>query len=190
MRQDETWNNDKEFGRDMKKLLLLLLLIPNLVMAEATIGDALSGILSSLLDLIVYIIDAFQKLFRGDILELGIIQAVLLVLIIGWVINYIIIPLFNSVIGTIGVLFEAVGLTKLFMYLFSKIVILAKKCYELYDFPLSWLRKKADKCQNFRFFGILNFLMLTFLFFYNISVFLLLFGLLLFLAALIGWIIK
>ena len=182
----------------MKKLLLLLLLIPNLVMAEATIGDALSGILSLLLDLIVYIIDAFEKLFRGDILDLGIIQAVLLFLIIVWFITYIIIPLFNSVIGTIGVLFEAVGLTKLFMYLFSKIVIplfskiviLAKKCYELYDFPLSWLRKKADKCQNFRFFGILNFLMLTFLFFYNISVFLLLFGLLLFLAALIEQIVK
>ena len=174
----------------MKKLILILLLIPNLVMAETTIRDALSSILSLLLDLIVYIIDAFEKLFRGDILDLGIIQAVFLFLIIVWFITYIIIPLFNSVIGTIGVLFEAVGLTRLFIYLFSKIVVPAKKLYELYAFPLSWLRKKVDKYQNFWFFGILNFLMLTFLFFYNISVFLLLFGLLLFLAALIEWIIK
>ena len=73
----------------MKKLILLLLLIPNVVMAETTLRDVLVTTLEHLLSLLKSIIDAFQKLTSGDILDLTIFQAVFLVIIFLWILDYI-----------------------------------------------------------------------------------------------------
>ena len=148
----------------MKTLLLLLFLIPNLVMAEATIGDALSGILSLLLDLIVYIIDAFQKLFRGDILDLGIIQAVLLFIF------------FVFVYALICNWLDALEKTKVGKSLFistNKFFNAISKYPDYFMFPISWLSKKINKYKGQWFYYLLVFLksILGF-FFYSLMFFL------------------
>ena len=166
----------------MKKLLLLLLFIPNLVMAETTVGDVLVSILEYLLRLVKSIIDAFQKLNSGDFLDLTIFQAVFLLIIFLWILGYVV-NLINSAGEKIEFFFETVGLTKLFVFLFSKIRVLAKKCNEFYNFPASWLIKKVHKYDGCWFFIILNILLFSFLFVYYILTFLLFIGLLIFLAA-------
>ena len=170
----------------MKKLILLLLLIPNVVMAETTLRDVLVTTLEHLLSLLKSIIDAFQKLTSGDILDLTIFQAVFLVIIFLWILDYIS-NLLDSVGKKTEVFFEAVGLTKLLVFLFGKIravtKVVTKKCYEFYNFPASWLIKKAQKYDDCWFFIILNILIFSFLFVYYILTFILFIGLLIFLAA-------
>jgi len=146
-------------------------------MAETTLGDVLVTILEHLLSLVKSIIDAFQKLNSGDILDLTIFQAVFLLIIFLWILGYIV-NLIDSVGKKTEVFFETVGLTKFFVFLFGKIRILTKKCYGLYNFPASWLIKKAQKYDDCWFSIILNILIFIFMLVYMLSFVLLFFGLL------------
>tara|TARA_B100000795_G_C22612927_1_gene365810 strand:+ start:216 stop:722 length:507 start_codon:yes stop_codon:yes gene_type:complete len=151
-------------------------------MGDTTIRDALFGILDLLVSLILdlvylildlvyllldfklYIIDAFQKLFRGNITDLSTIQAVLL--FIFFVIVYVLIIEWLNVLEKTKVGKSLFIFTNKFFYTISKYP-------DYFMFPISWLSKRINKYKGLWFYYLLVFLKLILgFFFYILMIFL------------------